>query len=81
MFIGNGQCYSGRWHAHGPRQAYGMAFNHYQRTDGRYLVVSCVHPGEQPRAEESPTFADATCKTEEAMMSRLNELTTGGSRE
>jgi hypothetical protein len=78
MFIDNGQCYSGYWVAHGPRHAYGMAYNHHQRTDGRHLAISCVHPGEQARAEQSPTFADASCKTEEAMISRLDELTVGG---
>lgn len=74
MYVETGQCYCGVWSAHGPRMAYAAAFWHCQVTYDRYLVVSCVHPGDQPRGEESPTFADPTCKTADAMESRLDEL-------
>lgn len=32
-----------------PEYSYGLAYNFCQREFGRYLIVSCVHPGD-PRA-------------------------------
>jgi hypothetical protein len=81
IFADNGQCYSGLWAGCGPLVAYGCAWHHFQR-QGRELLVAGAHltdgvevPVE--RAAWSPTFADPTCLTEEAMRSRLAELIPG----
>ena len=74
MFRETGQCFSGLWVGNGPRSAYANAFCHYQATSGLYLAVACVHPGVVELAPESATYADPTCKTEDAMADRLREL-------
>jgi hypothetical protein len=73
VFSDNGQCYSDVWAAHGPLAAYGTAWNHW-RKQGRTLWVAGVHWGDEPRTDWSPTFADPTCVTEDAMRQRLAEL-------
>ena len=73
MFADNGQCYSDVWAAHGPLAAYGTAWNHWRR-QGRTLLLAGAHPGDQARTTWSPTFADPTCTTIEAMAQRLGEL-------
>jgi hypothetical protein len=76
VFEDNGQCYSDVWAAYGPLAAYGTAWNHWDK-QGRNLWVAGVHPGDEVRTLWTPTFADPTCKTEDAMQSRLNELIPG----
>jgi hypothetical protein len=73
IFADNGQCYSGLWASYGPLAAYGTAWNHF-RTQGRELWVAGVHHGIVEREEWTPTFADPTCTTEDAMAQRLGEL-------
>lgn len=73
VFDDNGQCYSDVWTAYGPLAAYGTAWNHW-RKNGRNLLVAGVHQGDVARVSWSPTFADPTCTTEDAMLSRLAEL-------
>jgi hypothetical protein len=46
----------------------------YFQEDEQTLLVSCVHEGIIPRAEWTPTYADPTCLTDVAMLSRLAEL-------
>jgi hypothetical protein len=78
IFADNGQCYSGSWNGYGALDAYVFAWKHYQTTEGRTLWLAGAHPtlGEVAveRADWSPTFADPTCRTDEAMRSRLAEL-------
>lgn len=76
VFEDNGQCYSDVWAAHGPLAAYGTAWNHWNKR-GRNLWVAGVHPGDEARTLWSPTFADPTCTTEDAMAQRLAELIPG----
>jgi hypothetical protein len=76
IFADNGQCYSAPWAAYGPLAAYGTAWNHWRR-EGRELWVAGVHPGDEVRTLWTPTFADPTCTTVEAMASRLAELIPG----
>jgi hypothetical protein len=76
IFDDNGQCYSDVWAAYGPVAAYGTAWNHWNN-QGRNLLVAGAHPGDEARTLWTPTFADPTCKTEEAMASRLAELIPG----
>jgi hypothetical protein len=73
VFRETGLCYSGLWSGPGPLGAYGAAFNHFHQR-GRFLLLAGAHPGEQERFDWTPTFADPTCKTQEAMLSRLGEL-------
>lgn len=76
MVLETGECYSGLWTAPGPTLAALVVWGHFQE-DGQTLLVSCVHEGIISRAEWTPTYADPTCLTDRAMLSRLAELIPG----
>jgi hypothetical protein len=73
MVLETGECYSGLWVAPGPLLAASAVWDYFQE-DEQTLLVSCVHEGIIPRAEWTPTYADPTCLTDVAMLSRLAEL-------
>lgn len=76
IFEDNGQCYSDQWNGYGPLDAFVFAWKQF-RKEGRELLLAGAHHDTVPRVGWTPTFADPTCTTPEAMASRLGELIPG----